>query len=88
MLAIEKAQKQAQREDTIAQRLANLQLSNEQRAIAKGQKKKPQKRHYQGSSPSRDAKTIERPVVVEQEIPTSRSGRQLRRPRHLDSCQL
>ena len=35
ILALEKAQKKAQREDAIAQRLASLQLLNEQRVMAK-----------------------------------------------------
>jgi hypothetical protein len=39
-VATEKALKKTQREDIIVQRLANLQLSNEQRAIVKAQKKR------------------------------------------------
>ena len=42
-LALKKAEKQARKEEARQQRLVDLQLLNEQRAIAKDQRKKPRK---------------------------------------------
>ena len=72
----------------MTQRLADLQLTTEQKAVAKEQQKKPQRPRQQHSSGGGDNEGAERPVVTVPQLPTSRSGRQLRRPHYLDSCQL
>lgn len=87
-LAQEKTQKKADRDDAITQRLASLQILNEQRAIAKSQKKKSLKRQDKDSSRDEDIQVVERPVVMVPQMLTSRSGRQLRKPQHLDDCLL
>ena len=87
-LALEKAQKQAQRERAITQHQASLQLSNEQRTACKNQQKKHPKAQHHTSSGGTALQVIEKPVVVGQQMPTSRSGRQLCKPQHLDNYQL
>jgi hypothetical protein len=82
--ALEKAQKKAEKEEAIIQCLASLQLSNEQKAAAKDQRKKPHKAQHQTIVDDEGIEVIERPVVLEPERRTSRVGRQLRRPRYLD----
>ena len=77
-----------QKEEALQQRLADLQLCNKQRAKDKDQRKKPRKAQYQASSSGEDVKAITKPVVAAQQIPTSRSGRQLHKPQYLDNCQL
>jgi len=87
-LALEKAWKQVQKEETLQQHLVDLQLSNEQRTTAKGQQKKPQKPQHQTSCGGSDVEVVEEPVVVAQQMSTSRSGRQLRQPQRLPNYQL
>jgi hypothetical protein len=87
-LAAEKAEKEAQKEKARQQRLVDLQLSNKQRAAAKGQRKKPRKRQTQASSGGGDVEVVEEVVVAAQQMPTSRSGRQLRQPQRLPNYQL
>jgi len=79
-LAAEKAQKQAEREEAQQQRLVNLQLLNEQGPVAKGRRGRPQKPRPQASSSGNDIKVVDEPVVVAQQMPTLRSGRQLHQP--------
>ena len=87
-LALEKAWKQVQKEETLQQHLVDLQLSNEQRTTAKGQQKKPQKPQHQTSCGGSDVEVVEEPVVVAQQMSTSRSGRQLRQLQRLPNYQL
>jgi hypothetical protein len=87
-LVLEKAQKEAQKEEALQQRLANLQLLDEQRTTAKDQRKKPQKPQHQASSGGGDVEVAEQPMVVADEMTTSRSGRQLRKPQRLPNYQL
>ena len=87
-LALEKAQKQAQKEEAITQRLAGIQLSDERMAAAKNQRKKSRKRQPEASSGGRDIEALEKSVVIGPQMPTSRSGRRLCKPQHLDNYQL
>jgi hypothetical protein len=87
-LAAEKAQKMVQREEAISQRLVSQQLHNEHKAAARKQPKKPRRVQKQAPSSSRAIEQFEEPVVAEQQIQTSRSGRHLRKPQYLDNYQL
>ena len=74
-LARDKAEKQARREETLQQRLASLQLSNEQRIASKNQPKKPRKPRNQASHSGAVTEQDERRVETEVPVPTSKSGR-------------
>jgi hypothetical protein len=87
-LALAKAQKQAQKEVAIQQRLASLQLSNEQKAISKKEQKKRKKIKHQASSNDVDIEPTSEPVVLEEQMPISRSGRRLHKPKYLENYQL
>jgi hypothetical protein len=86
--AYDKAEKQARREETLQQRLANLQLSNEQRIASKNQPKKSRKPRSQALHSGAATEQVERRVETEVPVPTSKVGRQLRRPQHLKNYQL
>jgi hypothetical protein len=86
--AHDKAEKQARREETLQQRLANLQLSNEQRIASKNQPKKSRKPRSQALHSGAATEQVERRVETEVPVPTSKVGRQLRRPQHLENYQL
>jgi len=82
--AQEKASKQAEKEEAIAQRLASLQLASELETAVKAPKKAPRKtQHHTAKSGDLIEHCVE-PVVSAQPVQTSASGRQLRKPRHLD----
>ena len=87
-LALEKGRKQAEKEETLQQRLVDLQLSNELKTTAKGRQKKPQKPQHQASCGGSDVEVVEEPAVVAQQMSTSRSGRQLRQPQRVPNYQL
>jgi hypothetical protein len=86
--AAKKAEKQACKEEALQQRLASLQLSNEQRAAGKPKQKKAQKAQDQILCGGATTKLSESRVVLQQEMRTSRSGRQLRKPQYLDNYEL
>jgi len=79
-LAAEKAQKKMQKEEARQQRLIDSQLSNEQKVVAKDQRKKLRNPQHQVSSGGSDLEVVEEQVVVAEQIPTSKSGRQLHQP--------
>ena len=82
--AQEKASRQAQKEDTLAQRLASLQLASELKTVVKSPEKAPRKtQHHTARSGDLTEHRVE-PVVSAPPVQTSSSGRQLRKPRHLD----
>src|SRR5271170_2709214 len=87
-VAAEKAEKQIRKEEALQQRLANLQLSNEQRGAGKTQQKKPQRAQDQILCSSAATELSKSRVDLQQEVRTSRSGRQLRKPQHLDNYEL
>jgi hypothetical protein len=82
--AQEKASRQAQKEEAIAQRLASLQLASELRTTGNSPEKSPRKtQHHTARTVDLIEHRVE-PVVSAQPMQTSTSGRQLRKPRHLD----
>jgi len=82
--AQEKASRQAQKEEALAQRLANLQLASELKTAVKGPEKTSRKtQHHTARSGDLIEHRVE-PAVSAPRVQTSASGRQLRKPRHLD----
>jgi hypothetical protein len=73
--AHEKAEKQARREETLQQRLANLQLSNKQRITSKNQPKKSRKPRSQALHDSAATEQVERRVETEVPVSTLKAGR-------------
>jgi hypothetical protein len=83
-LAKSKAEKEAQKEEALTQRLASLQLTMEQQAVGANPKRKSRKTQHHTAQVVDQISHMEEPEASEAVMPTSRSGRQLRKPRRLD----
>ena len=77
-----------QREKARQQRLINSQLSNEQKVVAENQRKKLRNPQHQASSVGSDLEVVEEWVVIVEQIPTSKSGRQLHQSQRVPNYQL
>ena len=86
--AQEKAQKQAERERANTQQLVSRQLVSEHQATSKRPRQRHTKLHDCTIKRGGVIKPNVEPQIREEEVATSRSGRQLRKPQHLDMYQL
>jgi len=86
-LAKSKAEKEARKEEALAQRLASLQLTTEQKAAGDNPKKKSRKAQHHTAQVVDLISHMEEPEAAEAVMRTSRSGRQLRKPRRLDDSE-
>lgn len=87
-LAEESAQKLAAKNEALQERLANLQLSNEQNSTKKNRFQKPKVSQKQSLLSSDSIEPVDNVVALLSSTQTSKSGRQLRKPPHLNNYEL